>query len=41
MRTEAPLGFGDAGNGLVVEYNNETLRSIMERDDFLLGKHPE
>jgi superfamily II DNA or RNA helicase len=35
-RSEAPLGFGDAGNDLVVEYNDETLRSIKERDDFLL-----
>ena len=35
-RSEAPLGFGDAGNDLVVEYNEEALRSLKERDDFLL-----
>jgi superfamily II DNA or RNA helicase len=35
-RTEAPLGLGDAGDDLVVEYNEETLRSLKERDDFLL-----
>jgi superfamily II DNA or RNA helicase len=33
---EAPLGLADAGNDLVVEYNEETLRALKERDDFLL-----
>jgi hypothetical protein len=28
VRTEARLGLGDAGDGLVVEYNEETLRSL-------------
>jgi hypothetical protein len=35
-RTEAPLRLGDAGDDLVVEYNEETLRTLKERDDFLL-----
>jgi superfamily II DNA or RNA helicase len=35
-RTEAPLGLGDAGDDLVVEYNEETLRSLKERDDLLI-----
>jgi superfamily II DNA or RNA helicase len=33
---EAPLGLGGAGNDLVIEYNEETLRALKERDDFLL-----
>ena len=35
-RGEAPLGLEDAKNGLVVEYNEETLRSLKERDEFLI-----
>jgi hypothetical protein len=35
-RGEAPLGFGNAGSDLIVEYNEETLRALKERDDFLL-----
>jgi len=34
-RGEAPLGLGDAGNDLVVEYDEETLRSLKEHDESL------
>ncbi len=34
-RGEAPLGLGDAGDDLVVEYDEGVLRTLKERDDFV------
>ena len=34
-RGEAPLGLGDAGDDLVVEYDEGALRAFKERDDFI------
>jgi superfamily II DNA or RNA helicase len=34
-RGEAPLGLGQPGDDLVVEYDEEVLRSLKERDDFV------
>jgi superfamily II DNA or RNA helicase len=34
-RGEAPLGLGEDGDGLVVEYDEEVLQSLKERDDFV------
>jgi superfamily II DNA or RNA helicase len=34
-RGEAPLGIGEAGDDLIVEYDEEVLRSLKEQDDFL------
>jgi superfamily II DNA or RNA helicase len=34
-RGEAPLGLGDAGDDLVVEYDEGALRALKERDDFI------
>ena len=34
-RGEAPLGLVEPGDDLVVEYDEEALRSVKERDDFL------
>jgi superfamily II DNA or RNA helicase len=34
-RDEAPLGLGDAGDDLVVEYDEGALRALKERDDFI------
>ena len=33
-RGEAPLGLGEPGDDLVVEYDEEVLRSLKERDEF-------
>ena len=32
---EAPLGLQDAGDDLVVEYDEGVLRTLKERDDFI------
>jgi superfamily II DNA or RNA helicase len=34
-RGEAPLGLGEPGDDIVVEYDEEVLRSLKKRDDFL------
>ena len=34
-RGEAPLGLGEPGDDIVVEYDEEVLRSLKQRDDFL------
>jgi len=34
-RGEAPLGLGEPGDAIVVEYDEEVLRSLKKRDDFL------
>ena len=33
-RGQAPLGFAASGGELVVEYDDDVLRSLRERDDF-------
>ena len=34
-RGAAPLGLGEPGDDIVVEYDEEVLRSLKKRDDFL------